>query len=156
MCIRILAAAGLGSVMGIERARANKPAGLRTHLLVCMAAALATASALLIGDRFAVPADALRVAAGVLTGVGFVGAGTILHTRENVVGLTTAATVFMAAAVGIAVGGGFYYLSVTAVLVTVFSNWALHLLDRASRERPANDGSPSGVARDPDVGRDRW
>jgi putative Mg2+ transporter-C (MgtC) family protein len=140
MCVRIAAAAGLGTVIGIEREYADKPAGLRTHLLVCMAAALVTTSSLLISDRLHVPGEALRVTAGVLTGIGFIGAGTIIHARGAVVGLTTAATIFMAAAIGIAAGGALYYLAVTAAVLTVFSTFVLRLFDaRIGRHRAVAD-----------------
>jgi putative Mg2+ transporter-C (MgtC) family protein len=81
---------------------------------VCVAAALLTTSSLLLGERLDVRGEALRVAAGVVTGIGFIGAGTILQTKRTVIGLTTAATIFMAAAIGIAAGGGLYYLALTA------------------------------------------
>jgi putative Mg2+ transporter-C (MgtC) family protein len=129
MCIRLLAAAGFGVVIGIEREWANKPAGLRTHVLVSVAAALLTTTSLVIGERLGARGEAMRVAAGVVTGIGFIGAGTILQTKRAVLGLTTAATVFMAAAIGIAVGSGLYYLSLTAAGITVFSTWALRVMD---------------------------
>jgi putative Mg2+ transporter-C (MgtC) family protein len=129
MCIRLLAAAGFGVVIGIEREWANKPAGLRTHMLVCVASALLTTTALLIGERLGVRGEATRVTAGVVTGIGFIGAGAILQTKRAVLGLTTAATVFMAAAIGIAAGNGLYYLSLTAAGITLFSTWALRVID---------------------------
>src|SRR5512134_163809 len=98
MCLRLLMAAALGFAVGLEREFAKKPAGLRTHAVVCVAAALVTTSSLLIGEKLNVHGESLRVAAGVVTGIGFIGAGTILQTRHRVTGLTTAATVFMAAA----------------------------------------------------------
>jgi putative Mg2+ transporter-C (MgtC) family protein len=131
MCIRILAAAGFGMAIGAEREWLNKPAGLRTHLIVCTAAALLTTASLLMGEMLNTPGEALRVAAGVITGVGFIGAGTILQTKRSVVGLTTAATVFMAAAIGIAVGAGWYYLALTASAVTIFSTWVLLPVENA-------------------------
>jgi putative Mg2+ transporter-C (MgtC) family protein len=129
MCLRLLAAAGFGVVIGIEREWANKPAGLRTHVVVCVASALLMTTSLLLGERLGVHGEAMRVAAGVVTGIGFIGAGTILQTKRAVLGLTTAATVFMAAAIGIAVGGGLYYVSLTAAGITVFSTWALRAIE---------------------------
>jgi putative Mg2+ transporter-C (MgtC) family protein len=131
MCLRLVAAAGFGVAIGLEREFANKPAGLRTHVIVCVAAALLTTSSFLIGEQLNVPGESLRVAAGVVTGIGFIGAGTILQTRSGVVGLTTAATLFMAAALGIAVGGGFYYVALTAAGLTVLSTWVLRVVDPA-------------------------
>jgi putative Mg2+ transporter-C (MgtC) family protein len=129
MCVRLLLAATLGGAIGLEREHARRPAGLRTHLIVCVAAALLTASALLVGQQFEAPVDALRVVAGVVTGIGFIGAGTILQTKRAVHGLTTASTVFMAAAIGICVGSGFYVLAVTAAAITIFSTWILRLFE---------------------------
>jgi putative Mg2+ transporter-C (MgtC) family protein len=129
LCVRLAAAAALGGVIGLEREMANRPAGLRTHLVVCVAAALLTTSSVLFGEHLNVPGEALRVAAGVVTGIGFIGAGTILQTKHRVHGLTTAATVFMAAALGIAVGGGYYYLALTAAGITVLSTWGLRYFE---------------------------
>ncbi len=145
LCLRVLAAAGFGLVLGAEREALQKPAGLRTHLVVCMAAALLTTSSLALGEELGVRGEALRVAAGVVTGIGFIGAGAILQTRRRVIGLTTAATVFMSAAIGIAVGGGFYRLAATATVLTIVSNYGLGLLERRitrSSEPPAADDEP--------------
>jgi putative Mg2+ transporter-C (MgtC) family protein len=160
MCARIVVAAALGTVIGIEREYADKPAGLRTHLLVCMAAALVTTSSFLIGERLEVPGEALRVTAGILTGVGFIGAGTIVHARGGVVGLTTAATIFMAAAIGIAAGGALYYLALTAAVLTVFSTFVLRLFDERigkhgavtnpKTARPLDPARPAAARRAPD------
>jgi putative Mg2+ transporter-C (MgtC) family protein len=101
---------------------------------VCVAAALLTTSAFLIGEKLNAPGEAFRVAAGVVTGIGFIGAGTILQTRRTVVGLTTAATIFMAAALGIAVGGGLYYLALTGASLTVLATWGLRIFDEVIAE----------------------
>ena len=142
MCIRLFAAAGLGAAIGLEREMANRPAGLRTHLVVCVSAALLTTSSILFGEHLNVPGEALRVAAGVVTGIGFIGAGTILQTKDGVHGLTTAATVFMAAAIGIAVGGAFYYLALTAAGITVFSTWILRMFETGASRGGAVDEEP--------------
>ena len=134
LCLR-LAAAGFGLVLGAEREALNKPAGLRTHLVVCTAAALLTASSLALGEALGTHGEALRVAAGVVTGIGFIGAGAILQTRRRVVGLTTAATIFMSAAIGIAVGGGFYLLAGTATAITIASNFGLGFVERRLAKR---------------------
>jgi putative Mg2+ transporter-C (MgtC) family protein len=130
LSLRLLAAAGLGVLLGAEREALHKPAGLRTHVIVCTAAALLTASSLALGDQLGVPGQALRVAAGVVTGIGFIGAGAILQTRHRVEGLTTAATVFMSAAIGITVGGGFLRLAGAAALLTIATNLGLGFLER--------------------------
>jgi putative Mg2+ transporter-C (MgtC) family protein len=149
MCVRLLIAAALGGAIGLEREMKNRPAGLRTHVIVCVAAALLTAGSLLLGERLAIHGDSLRVAAGVVTGIGFIGAGTILQTRRTVHGLTTAATVFMAAAIGITVGCGFYRLALTAAALTVFTTWVLRLFESSdgsgadAEPRPRTIGSPA-------------
>jgi putative Mg2+ transporter-C (MgtC) family protein len=134
-CLRVLAAAGLGLVLGAEREALRKPAGLRTHLIVCTAAALLTTSSLALDESLGQHGEALRVAAGVVTGIGFIGAGAILQTRRRVIGLTTAATIFMSAAIGIAVGGGFYLLAGTATLITIAANFGLGLVERIMEGR---------------------
>jgi putative Mg2+ transporter-C (MgtC) family protein len=152
LCLRLLVAAGLGLVLGAEREALHKPAGLRTHLVVCTAAALLTASSLALGEAVGARGEALRVAAGVVTGIGFVGAGAILQTRRRVVGLTTAATIFMSAAIGIAVGAGFYVLAGTATAITIASNLGLgfleqHLSKRTDSEVPDGEPRPRRVGR---------
>lgn len=153
LCLRILAAAGFGLALGAEREALNKPAGLRTHLVVCVAAALLTTSSLALGEELGARGEALRVAAGVVTGIGFIGAGAILQTRRRVVGLTTAATVFMSAAIGIAVGGGFYGMAATAALLTIAANYGLGLLEHrfaptsASREPDDEEPRPRRIGR---------
>jgi putative Mg2+ transporter-C (MgtC) family protein len=111
MVIRLVIAAFLGAVIGYERARAKKPAGIRTHLLVCMGAALFTVISIW---GFAGNADPSRIAAGVVVGVGFLGAGTILRQERGVAGLTTAATIWAVAAVGVAIGSGLYIVGAVA------------------------------------------
>jgi putative Mg2+ transporter-C (MgtC) family protein len=152
MCVRVLIAAGIGMAVGFEREAMHKPAGLRTHLIVSTAAALLTTTSLLVGEALQLRGEALRVAAGVVTGIGFIGAGTILQTRHRVIGLTTAATVFMAAAIGIAAGAAFYYLALTAAALTIFSTWALLPLERMMGTSGA-PGPESEEPRRPKVGR---
>jgi putative Mg2+ transporter-C (MgtC) family protein len=139
LCLRLLAAYGIGIAIGIERQAAHKPAGLRTQAIVCVSAALLTASSLLLGEELELQGESLRVAAGVVTGIGFIGAGTILQTRHHVLGLTTAATVFMAAAIGIALGAGHYLLALTAAGLTIFSNWVLRYFESEPPSLDTND-----------------
>ena len=105
MVVRILVALGLGAAIGYERERAKKPAGLRTHILIALGAALFTVASLF---GFGSTADAARVAAGVVAGIGFIGAGAIIHRGggDIVAGLTTAATIWAVAAIGLAAGAG--------------------------------------------------
>ena len=117
MILRLLLAAALGAISGYQRERAGKPAGLRTHTLICIGAALFTIASLYgFGG-----ADPARIAAGIVTGIGFLGAGAIIRTREHIVGLTTAASIWAVAAIGLAAGAGLYLTSVvtTAVILII-------------------------------------
>ena len=106
----------LGGAIGLERELGGKPAGLRTNILICIGSALYTQLSLAM-----VPAgsDASRVAGQIVTGVGFIGAGTILHARGAVVGLTSAATIWVVAAIGVALGSGHYAEALLATLVVL-------------------------------------
>lgn len=117
--LRFLLAAGLGAGIGYQRERAGKAAGLRTHILVSSGAALFTLASMYGFDGATV--DISRVAAGVVVGIGFIGAGVILRGQreKEVAGLTTAATIWLTAAVGLTVGAGMYLLSLIAAAVTV-------------------------------------
>lgn len=113
----------LGGVIGMERERGGKPAGLRTNILICIGSVLYThlSLAMISAGTGKIPAgvDTTRVAAQIVTGVGFIGAGTILHARGAVVGLTSAATIWVVAAIGIAVGSGFYLEGVGTTLAVI-------------------------------------
>lgn len=115
MTIRLLLAALLGGVMGYEREQAHKPAGLRTNILVCVGAALFTIASL---HGFGGLSDPARVAAGIVVGIGFLGAGTIMRREGEVAGLTTAATIWVVAGVGLAVGCGLYLVAVVTAIVS--------------------------------------
>lgn len=105
----------LGGAIGLERELSGKPAGLRTNILICVGATLFTTLSLRLSMGRGDPA---RIAAQILPGVGFIGAGTILHARGAVVGLTSAATIWVVAAIGMALGGGAYTEALgTALLV---------------------------------------
>lgn len=117
MVLRLVLASLFGGIVGHERELADKPAGMRTQVLVCLGAALFT---LVSAYGFGEEADPVRIAAQVVTGVGFLGAGTILRTGASVRGLTTAASVWAVSAIGVSVAVGMYLLAmVTTLLVTV-------------------------------------
>jgi len=118
MTLRFLLAVALGAGIGFQRERAGKAAGVRTHILVSAGAALFTLASIY---GFGGVVDISRVAAGVVVGIGFIGAGVILRgQRESeVAGLTTAATIWITAAVGLAAGAGMYLISVIATAVAV-------------------------------------
>ena len=116
--LRLLLATALGAVIGFQRERAGKPAGLRTVVLVCVGAALFTVASIY---GFGTAADPSRIAAGIVIGIGFLGAGTILRREGSTVeGLTTAATIWVTAAIGLAAGAGLYIVAVvTATIVLI-------------------------------------
>ena len=131
----------LGGAIGFEREWKNRPAGLRTNILICMAAVLFTEisyrSGMLGGDHG-------RIAAQILTGVGFLGAGTILHHKGSVTGLTSAATIWMVTAIGVTLGWGAYVDAIGAtVLVLVVLAGLQRLEDWIAARRPA---PPAGEA----------
>ena len=119
---RLLLAAVLGGAIGLEREFKHRPAGLRTNMFICFGAALFT---LLSRGLAAEPSDYTRIAAQIIPGIGFIGAGSIIHTRGLTTGLTTAATIFVVASVGMAAGGGLY---MTAAFATVLVLGSLFLL----------------------------
>ncbi len=126
---RILLATVLGGVVGLERELSGKPAGLRTNILICVGATLLMdVSQLVAASGIGGPTDPGRIAAQVVSGIGFIGAGTILVERGSVVGLTTAATLWVVAAIGLAVGAHAY---IEAVGTTVAVGLTLVLLGRA-------------------------
>ncbi len=111
--LKLVLAVVFGGIIGLERERSHKPAGLRTHMLVCISSALIT---IISVDYFG--NDYARLVAGIVTGIGFIGAGAIIaQGKEGMHGLTTAASLWVAAAIGIGTGIGWYVLSgVTAIL----------------------------------------
>ncbi len=111
---RLFLASFLGGLIGYEREQFNKPAGLRTNMLVCLGAALMMVYA---ANAFPNPDSSARIAAGMITGIGFLGAGSIMQSKKTVRGLTTAATIWVVAIIGTAVGGGEY---LGAAIATVF------------------------------------
>ena len=123
LLVKLLAAVALGGAVGLEREISGKPAGLRTTILICVGSALFTHLSITIGQVSLTPAgqpygDVTRIAAQIVTGIGFLGAGVILHGRGTVIGLTTAATIWVVAAIGMATGAGAYVDAVgTTVLV---------------------------------------
>src|SRR3954468_17222533 len=118
--LKLLVSAILGGLIGLERELKHRAAGLRTNMFICFGAAMFT----ILSSRLAgAPSDSARIAAQIIPGIGFIGAGSILHTRGLTTGLTSAATLFVVASVGMAVGGGLYLTAVFGagmVLLTLF------------------------------------
>lgn len=103
----------LAGIIGIEREMMHKPAGLRTHILVCLGTTVAT----IISVGYFDVVDPARIAASVLTGIGFLGAGTIIASKNNIYGLTTAASLWATSAVGLCIGTGLYFLGITSAIL---------------------------------------
>jgi putative Mg2+ transporter-C (MgtC) family protein len=127
---RLVVAAILGGLIGLERELRHRPAGLRTNMFICFGSAMFT----ILSDSLAVEhlGDHTRIAAQIIPGIGFIGAGSILHTRGFTSGLTTAATLFVVAGVGMAAGGGLYLTAVFATAVILLALFSLGYLERAS------------------------
>lgn len=133
--LRLLLAMILGGLIGIEREQNNHAAGFRTHILVCIGSALTMLISMYGFSAFAnqtgFTMDPARLAAGVISGIGFLGAGVILYNGFSIKGLTTAASLWVVAAIGLAVGGGYYY---GAVFTTIFSLFSLLVLNKVERK----------------------
>jgi len=114
IALKLLLAIALGGIIGLERETSQKPAGLRTHILICASAALMMIlSQLMLAGNAATSGESLRVAAAVIAGMGFIGAGTIIQSREGIVhGLTTASTLWTVTGLGLVIGAGYYFLAV--------------------------------------------
>lgn len=130
---RLALAGGLGALIGVERELHQRAAGLRTNTLIAVGSALFT----ILSAELAAPtgADATRIAANIVTGIGFLGAGAILHTGVTVKGLTTAATIWADAGIGMAAGAGKYRIAVIATLTTLMILLAMMPLDRYVERR---------------------
>lgn len=125
---RLVLAAILGGAIGLERELRHRPAGLRTNMFICFGAAMFT----VLSDGLAVMnlGDHTRIAAQIIPGIGFIGAGSILHNRGLTTGLTTAATLFVVAGVGMAAGGGLYMTAIFATAMALIALFALGHLER--------------------------
>src|SRR5437016_6823041 len=124
--VRLVLAAILGGVIGLERELKHRPAGLRTNMFICFGAAMFT----ILSAEIAEPNDRARIAAQIIPGIGFIGAGSILHSKGGVTGLTTAATLFVVASIGMATGAGLY---LPAVFATILILLALQFLGWVER-----------------------
>lgn len=146
--IRLLAATLLGALVGMERERSGKPAGFRTHMLVC----IGTAAFVLSGSAAGMQFDAIsRVIQGIVTGLGFIGAGSILKLSEerDVKGLTTAAGVWMTAAIGVTVGLGALGIAlmctVLALIILALDNWIQKMREAATKLESSSHKTPDAA-----------
>lgn len=130
--VRLLLAVILGGLIGFEREVRRRSAGLRTHILVSLGSCLIMLTSLYLFDIYksSVPLDPARIAAGVVTGIGFLGAGAIIRSGEAVRGLTTAATLWLVAGIGLGVGCGFYLASLVTAVLAIAVLYFLRRLER--------------------------
>jgi putative Mg2+ transporter-C (MgtC) family protein len=142
---RLLVAALLGAVIGLEREMKQKSAGLRTNILISVGAALFTVMSYEFAEGGT--GDPARLAAQIVTGIGFLGAGAIMRHESGVRGLTTAATVWVNAAVGVAVGGGKYHLALIATGVTLAALLVLEPIERMIGRRAKHDTAAVGAVK---------
>ena len=112
--LRLVIAVIAGGFIGLEREVVHKPAGIRTHMLVCLGAAL-----FVLVTLETLPNETARIIAGIATGIGFLGAGTIFRSKSEVHGLTTAASIWAVAGVGIAIGLGYYLMTLISVVLVL-------------------------------------
>lgn len=147
-------AAALGGLIGLERELAGKPAGIRTHIFVCAGAALMMILGQEIIDQFqksetndSLKSDPIRVLQAIVVGISFLGAGTIIHDRqEGVEGLTTAATIYLTAGIGVAVAVGRVrmaaILAIASVCILVLIGWAERRIERWWKQHGPPDNEP--------------
>jgi len=131
----------LGTILGVEREIRQKAAGVRTNALIALGAALFTIVGVEMSKGIGDPS---RVASTIVTGIGFLGAGAILRTGTNIRGLTTAATIWVNAAIGMAAGAGAYALAVSATTISVVVLWVVGTVERRIEGKVAKD-RPTGL-----------
>lgn len=137
----IVAALVLGGLIGLEREVHRKPAGLRTNMMICMAATVFT---LLAKSTYSDDSES-RVIQGIITGVGFLGAGALMHTSGNVHGMTTAATIWLVTSVGIACGMERYDIAVIVTILALAVLWGLSPLDKRLNKNKLSGDIPKNI-----------
>ena len=133
--LRLSFAAGLGAAIGVERDIHRRPAGIRTSLFICLGSALFTILSNEIAHRFG-DSSGTRIASNLVQGIGFLGAGAILRESGTLIGMTTAATIFVEAAIGMAVGGGLYVVAGYATGLVLFGLVVLAWISRWANLKP--------------------
>lgn len=137
--LRLVASVFLSGLIGLERQVQRRNAGLRTHILVCLGSCLIMLTSLYVFDIYngVASIDPSRIAAGVITGIGFLGAGAILRDQTEIKGLTTAASLWITAGIGLAVGCGFYTGAITATILTIAVLLVLRYAERKVLDKVA-------------------
>ncbi|MBR1759455.1 MAG: MgtC/SapB family protein [Lachnospiraceae bacterium] len=135
--MRIIVACFCGTLIGLERSAKNRPAGFRTHILVCLGAAMAAMTGLYIYLVMELPTDIARISAQVISGLGFIGAGTIIITKKRTIkGLTTAAGLWTTGIIGLAIGSGYYELGIIGTAMVLLTETYLAKLGRLIQQSP--------------------
>jgi putative Mg2+ transporter-C (MgtC) family protein len=133
--VRLALAAFLGGIIGLERELKRKPAGLRTNMFICFGSAMFTILSNELAGEWGI-GDHTRIAAQIIPGIGFIGAGSILHDKGGVSGITTAATLFVVASIGMAAGGGLYLEAIFAAMLIYLALHLLGILERQLNLKP--------------------
>ena len=142
----MLAAAILGALIGLERQVSRKPVGLRTNILICLGACIFTIISLQLGVSLGASPE--RMAANVVQGVGFLGAGAIMRDRGTIQGATTAATIWLVASLGVACGAGFFLVAIVGTVLALFVLFGLHPLEKRLDRRRLGNNRPTLEERD--------
>lgn len=135
--LKVVLATVFGMVIGLERSYRNRPAGFRTHVLVCLGAAVAATTGLYLYMGLKVPSDISRISAQVISGLGFIGAGTIIITKKmSIKGLTTAAGLWTTGIIGLAVGSGYYELGLLGTVLVLLAEIAFGKIGLKIKHQP--------------------
>lgn len=139
--IKVVIALVLGGLIGLQRELDQEPAGLRTHMLVCLGSTLFTMLSLTAPAN----SDPTRIAAGIVTGIGFLGAGTIFKDNDRVKGLTTAADLWVIAGIGMAIGFGYYALGIASTIIILLVLVVKKLLQESFAKRELENATTKGI-----------
>ncbi len=152
--VRIVLAMIIGGIIGIERGKQGRAAGMRTHILVCLGSALTVMIGFFITNTLSISGDPMRIAAQVISGIGFLGVGTILiKGRFQITGLTTAAGLWATAAIGLALGAGFYEGALITTIALIVAVTLLHNFEYLLGKRQSRFGMYVEINSDKDVRR---
>jgi putative Mg2+ transporter-C (MgtC) family protein len=134
--LKLLLALALGGLIGLERETSHKPAGFRTNILICIGAAMMMILGGLLFDRNGQNGNEVaRLAAGVITGIGFIGAGSIIQSGGSIIGITTAATIWVVAGLGLVIGSGYYVLAIIFAAIIMLTLLLFRQLEGRPSER---------------------
>ena len=137
MLLKVALSIVCGAAIGLERSAKNRPAGFRTHILVCMGAAMAALAGLYLYLDLNLPSDISRISAQVISGLGFIGAGAIIVTKKNTIkGLTTAAGLWTTGIIGLALGSGYYEIGLLGTILVLIAETWLGVLGSKIRPQP--------------------